>query len=244
MRKTLSALLKEVRACFDRIEDPIRGLNQTDCLGLAVFGMKCLLKFDEAAHYNEAVLSSDAVRCRSRAVGHARTARRSRGNCGIVSRSCSRFCSVERNWKDILTGITFFRSTEPDIFRRTRCTVKTAAKNTVAPLPTIMLGAVLVRRKEVFPFGEGRRKKERLRGGDAASRRRASRTSTPEAGGGRAGLEWTAYQSSQGIGPTLHIGSEARRSQIFGGSTAHRPWNIESSRMRTIYGTNSGTGSL
>ena len=74
MRKTLSApgLLKEVRACFDRIEDPImsRGLNQTDCLmsGLAVFGMKCLLKFDEAAHYNEAVLSSDAVRCRSRAV--------------------------------------------------------------------------------------------------------------------------------------------------------------------------------
>ena len=42
MRKTLSApgLLKEVRACFNRIEDPIiRGLNQTDCLmsGLAVF---------------------------------------------------------------------------------------------------------------------------------------------------------------------------------------------------------------
>ena len=88
MRKTLSApgLLKEVRACFDRIEDPImnRGLNQTDCLmsGLAVFGMKypSLLKFDEAAHSDEAVLSSDAVRCRSRAVGHcdARTARRSR----------------------------------------------------------------------------------------------------------------------------------------------------------------------
>ena len=44
----------------------------------------------------------------------------------------------ERNWKDILTGITFFRSTEPDIFHRTRCTVKTAAKNTVAPLPTII----------------------------------------------------------------------------------------------------------
>ena len=58
MRKTLSApgLLKEVRACFNRIEDPIRGLNQTDCLGLAVFGMKCLLKFDDAVH--EAVLSN------------------------------------------------------------------------------------------------------------------------------------------------------------------------------------------
>ena len=38
MRKTLSGLLKEVRAC--RIEDPGRGLNQTNCLGLAVFGMK------------------------------------------------------------------------------------------------------------------------------------------------------------------------------------------------------------
>ena len=60
MRKTLSApgLLKEVRACFNRIEDPSRGLNQTDCLmsGLAVFGMKCLLKFDDAVH--EAVLSN------------------------------------------------------------------------------------------------------------------------------------------------------------------------------------------
>ena len=69
MRKTLSApgLLKEVRACFDRIEDPImsRGLNQTDCLmsGLAVFGMKypSLLKFDEAVRYNEAVLSNLAT---------------------------------------------------------------------------------------------------------------------------------------------------------------------------------------
>ena len=66
MRKTLSApgLLKEVRACFDRIEDPImsRGLNQTDCLmsGLAVFGMKypSLLKFDDAVHSDEAVLSN------------------------------------------------------------------------------------------------------------------------------------------------------------------------------------------
>ena len=90
MRKTLSApgLLKEVRACFDRIEDPIRGLNQTDCLGLAVFGMKypSLLKFDEAARYNEAVLSSDAVRCRSRAVGHcdARTSRRG-GSAAIAA---------------------------------------------------------------------------------------------------------------------------------------------------------------
>ena len=96
-----------------------------------------------------------------------------------------------------------------------------------------------MRRKEVFPFGEGQRKKERLRTqcGDAASGRRASRTSAPEAGGGRAGR--TAYQSSQGVGPAL--GSEARRSQVFGGSTTHRPWNTESSRTRTTYG--SGTGS-
>ena len=58
MRKTLSApgLLKEVRACFDRIEDPVasRGLSQTGCLmsGLAMFGMKypSLLKFEESVH--------------------------------------------------------------------------------------------------------------------------------------------------------------------------------------------------
>ena len=152
MRKTLSALLKEVRACFNRIEDPIRGLNQTDCLGLAVFGMKCLLKFDEAVHYNEAVLSSDAVRCRSRAVGHARTARRS-GSAAIAAlfhEVVPDFAARKGIGRIYLRALR--SSTEPDIFRQTKCTVKTAAKNTVAPLPTIVLGAVLVRRKEVFPF--------------------------------------------------------------------------------------------
>ena len=52
-RKTLSApgLLRELRSCFDRIEDNIthRGLTLTDCLmsGLAVFGLKyaSLLRF-------------------------------------------------------------------------------------------------------------------------------------------------------------------------------------------------------
>ncbi len=53
-RKTRSVpgLLKEVRACFDGIEEAIasRGLNLTDCLpsGLSVFGLKypSLLPFD------------------------------------------------------------------------------------------------------------------------------------------------------------------------------------------------------
>ena len=48
--------------------------------------MKCLLKFDDAVHSDEAVLSRDAVRCRSRAVGHcdSRTARRS-GSTAIAA---------------------------------------------------------------------------------------------------------------------------------------------------------------
>ena len=130
--------------------------------------MKYLLKFDDAAHSDEAVLSSDAVRCRSRAVGHAANGSTSRGNCGIVSRSCSSFCSAERNW--MLTGITFFRLTERDIFRRTKCTVKTAAKNTVvtAPLPTIMLeaGASGRRFSRLRPI----LKKDGARKNDAAAR--------------------------------------------------------------------------
>ncbi len=82
MRKTLSApgLLKEVRACFDRIEDPIasRGLNQTDCLmsGLAVFGMKYASLLDDAAHADEAVRHNLANLRQACAVGlcDARTA--------------------------------------------------------------------------------------------------------------------------------------------------------------------------
>ena len=64
IRRTLSALLKEIRVCFDRIKDPVasRGLNQTDCLmsGLAVFGMKyaSLLKFDEDVRTDEVVRSN------------------------------------------------------------------------------------------------------------------------------------------------------------------------------------------
>ena len=64
-----------------RIADPImsRGLNQTDCLALEGVGTKCLLRFDEAAHYNEAVtVELTLYRSRSHAVGHcdARTSRR------------------------------------------------------------------------------------------------------------------------------------------------------------------------
>ena len=67
MRKTLSApgLLKEARACFDRIEDRIasRGPNQTVMSGLAVFGLKyaSLLKFEKDAHADEAVRSNLAT---------------------------------------------------------------------------------------------------------------------------------------------------------------------------------------
>ena len=63
LRKALSApgLLREVRACFDELEDTVasRGLNLTDCLmsGLAVFGLKypSLLQFDRDARTDELV---------------------------------------------------------------------------------------------------------------------------------------------------------------------------------------------
>ena len=63
LRKTLSApgLLREVRACFDDLNDPVqsRGLGLTECLisGLAVFGMKypSLLQFDRDARTDEVV---------------------------------------------------------------------------------------------------------------------------------------------------------------------------------------------
>ena len=53
LRKTLSApgLLRVVRACFDKLEDPVSGrkFSLSDCLmsGLAVFGLKypSLLQF-------------------------------------------------------------------------------------------------------------------------------------------------------------------------------------------------------
>ena len=92
MRKTLSApgLLKEVRACFDRIEDPVasRGLSQTGCLmsGLAMFGMKypSLLKFEESVR--EAIRHNLATWRQARAVGHrdAGTARRG-GSAAIAA---------------------------------------------------------------------------------------------------------------------------------------------------------------
>ena len=63
LRKALSApgLLREVRACFDELEDTVasRGLNLTECLmsGLAVFGLKypSLLQFDRDARTDELV---------------------------------------------------------------------------------------------------------------------------------------------------------------------------------------------
>ena len=65
-RKTLSApgLLRELRSCFDRIEDNIthRGLTLTDCLmsGLAVFGLKyaSLLRFDRDTRSNTLIRSN------------------------------------------------------------------------------------------------------------------------------------------------------------------------------------------
>ena len=62
-RKTLSipGLLRQVRASFGRIEDPVvsRGLNLTDCLmsGLAIFALKypSLLQFDRDARQTERV---------------------------------------------------------------------------------------------------------------------------------------------------------------------------------------------
>ena len=63
LRKTLSGpgLLREVRACFDALNDPVpsRGLSLAECLmsGLAVFGLKypSLLQFDRDARTDEVV---------------------------------------------------------------------------------------------------------------------------------------------------------------------------------------------
>ena len=63
LRRTLSApgLLREVRGCFDEVEDSVagRGYSLSDCLmsGLAVFGLKypSLLRFDRDARTDETV---------------------------------------------------------------------------------------------------------------------------------------------------------------------------------------------
>ena len=63
LRGTLSApgLLRVVRACFDKLEDPVSGrrFSLSDCLmsGLAVFGLKypSLLRFDRDARTDETV---------------------------------------------------------------------------------------------------------------------------------------------------------------------------------------------
>ena len=181
MRKTLSApgLLKEVRACFDRIEDPIRGLNQTDCLGLAVFGMKypSLLKFDEAAHYNEAVLSNLATLY---GVGRVPSDTAMRERLDEVDPRQLRHCFTKlfqllQRGKELeeytylnghyvlsIDGTGYFSS---DKVHCQNCCEKHRRDGTTTYYHQ-MLGAVLVRRKEVFPFApdseEGRRKKERL----------------------------------------------------------------------------------
>ena len=64
LRKTLSApgLLREARAGFDKLEDPVsaRRFSLSECLmsGLAVFGLKypSLLRFDRDARTDEVVL--------------------------------------------------------------------------------------------------------------------------------------------------------------------------------------------
>ena len=111
MRKTLSApgLLKEARACFDRIEDRIasRGPNQTVMSGLAVFGLKyaSLLKFEKDAHADEAVRSNLATlygieRAPSDTACVNDSMKSTR--CGIVSRNYSTFCNAARGWEGTL----------------------------------------------------------------------------------------------------------------------------------------------
>ena len=68
-----------------------RGLNGLP--GLGGVRHEVLLKFDEAAHSDETVLSSDAVRCRSRAVGHARTARRAAATAALFHEAVPAFAT-------------------------------------------------------------------------------------------------------------------------------------------------------
>ena len=171
MRKTLSApgLLKEVRACFDCIEDPItsRGLNQTDCLmsGLAVFGMKypSLLKFDEAAHYNEAVLSNlETLYGVSRVPSDTAMRERLDEVDPRQLRHCfTKLFQLLQRGKELegytylnghyvlsIDGTGYFSS---DKVHCQNCCEKHRRDGTTTYYHQ-MLGAVLVRRKEVFPF--------------------------------------------------------------------------------------------
>lgn len=173
MRKTLSApgLLKEVRACFDRIEDPIasRGLNQTDCLmsGLAMFGMKyaSLLKFDEAVRADEVVRSNLATLYGVERVP-SDTAMRERLDevCPQLLRRCfTKMFQVLQRGKELeeyaclnghyvlsIDGTGYFSS---DKVHCKNCCEKHHRDGTITYYHQ-MLGAVLVHpeRKEVFPF--------------------------------------------------------------------------------------------
>ena len=128
--------------------------------------MKCLLKFDEAAHYNEQF-------CRATLYGVGRvpsdTAMRER--LDEVDPRQLRHCFTKlfqllQRGKE-LEGYTYghyiLSIDGTGYFSSDKVHCQNCCENTVAPLPTIMLGAVLVRRKEVFPFApeeDGARKND------------------------------------------------------------------------------------
>ena len=175
MRKTLSApgLLKEVRACFDRITDPIasRRLTQAGCLmsGLAMFGLKypSLLKFEEAAHSDDAVRhnplygikrmpSDTAMRERLDEVDPREL--RPWKLFHILQRSKELESWLNGHYILSIDGTGYFSS---DKVHCQNCCEKRRRDGTITYYHQ-MLGAVLVHpeRKEVFPFAPEPIKKE------------------------------------------------------------------------------------
>ena len=243
LRKGLSApgLLRNVRACFEALDDPVqgRGLCLAECLmsGLAVFGLKypSLLQFDRDARTDELVRANlkrlygierapcdTALREASRRGGPAPIA------CGVQAHLHAA-ATGGRGWRGspAWTGIICCRWTGRATSRRRGCIVRTAARSTIATVARRTTIRCWVRcwcirnKREVFALapepimkGDGAKKNDCER--NAAKRLLSDvrrRASALEAGGGgrRAGVERTVYQALEGAGDAIHPGGEARR---------------------------------
>ena len=242
-RKTLSAagLLKTLRGCFERIEDPVArrgGPTLADCLmsALAMFGMKypSLLQFDRDARSDDTVRANlhnlygvkqapsdtwmreclDEVNPRDLRDGYRQMLAQAQRGKGLEGFTC-----LNGHYLLSVDGTGYYASKKVHC---DSCCEKTHRDGTTT-YSHAMLGAVLVHpvEREVFPLApeaivksDGSKKNDCER--NAAKRLlggRAPGASASEVGGsrGRAGVERTPHQAVEGVGPALHPGGEAWR---------------------------------
>ena len=242
LRKGLSApgLLREVRACFEELDDPVRGRRfcLAECLmsGLAVFGLKypSLLQFDHDARTDELVRENlrrlygikrapcdTALRERLDEVDPRQLRAVFKRVFTLLQRGkgLEGFTCLDGHYVLSVDGTGYFSSS------RVHC-AQCCEKHHRDGRTTYyhqMLGAVLVHpdKREVFALapepivkGDGAKKNDCER--NAAKRfaeRRAPRAPASEAvgGGGRVGVERTAHQAPEGAGPAVPVGGEACR---------------------------------